>query len=303
VLLANPERDWSAPPATIARAEVERRIGVTRAPLVVLSGGRRNVNVRVGDDRVLRIYRQPWPEPWRRSPIAKEAALLSRPWRALRTPAVLATGDDFLLLEHVEHGPLPASRDHGAAVGRALAEIHAIEYPLTGMLDGELALARPFPDDGRGFTLRGYGLAQLADAAPLLDGELTERVRAFLDERQEAVTAALGPPVLSHCDFKVANVHWTARDELLVLDWEFAWAGAALVDVGLIMRWQPPAGFVRGFESAYRAGGGVLAHDWQAQAEAIDLCSLLGLLARHADERSRAGVKGRIVQIVGGGRG
>jgi hypothetical protein len=91
VRLPNPERAWASPVVAVRRDEVERRIGPVSEPLEVLSGGLCNINVRIGVDRVLRIRGD-------RSALGKEATLLSRPWRSFRTPAVLATGDDYLLL-------------------------------------------------------------------------------------------------------------------------------------------------------------------------------------------------------------
>src|SRR4051812_28485698 len=131
-MLPNPERAWhrAAAARTIDRAEVERRIGPTREPIEVLTGGLGNINLRVGRDRVLRIHHDP-------SALAKETTLLRRPWRALRTPAVLATGDDFLLLEYLELQPLPVRA--GEAAGRALAEIHALTYAKTGDLGADLS--------------------------------------------------------------------------------------------------------------------------------------------------------------------
>lgn len=83
-MLENPERDWPRPTEIIDRAEVERRIGPTSEPLDVLSGGLRNLNVRVGRDRVLRIQR-------RTEQHAPEAALLARPWAIV--PFAGATGE------------------------------------------------------------------------------------------------------------------------------------------------------------------------------------------------------------------
>ncbi|MCU1283014.1 MAG: hypothetical protein JWM53_6560 [bacterium] len=291
MLLRNPERAWHHPAPTIDRAEVERRIGPTAEPLQTLSGGLANLNVRVGTDRVLRMRRG---EAER---LAAEPALLTRPWRSFRTPAVLATGSDFMLLEYVEHGPLPDTAEHGAAVGRALAEIHSLSYPMTGFLAADLSLARAFPNDGSGFTPRGYGRAQLSEAAALLGPELSARILVFLDEDEHAARQAVDVPVLSHCDFKVSNVHWTPGGELLVLDWEFAWAGSRYIDIGQILRWHPPEPFVDAFADAYLAGGGVLVDDWRRFAETVDLCALVGLY-RHPAARSTDDVVRRIAETI-----
>jgi phosphotransferase family enzyme len=287
MLLPNPERAWmpARAQAPIERAEVERRIGATDEPLELLTGGLVNRNVRVGRERVLRIFHDP-------SAVGKEAALLARGWRSFRVPALLARGEDFLLLEHVEHAPLPASAEHGATVGRALAEIHAVPYAETGMLGADLAIVEPLS-----FSLRGYGQAQLADVAAHLDASLRARLEDFFERHQEATSAAMDAAVLSHCDFKASNLHWTTRGELLVLDWEFAWAGVRFIDLGQLLRWHPPEPFVSAFAEAYAAAGGVLVAGWRRFAEAIDLCNLVGL-CRLPAARASGEVLRRIVQTL-----
>jgi hypothetical protein len=260
-----------SPAPTIDRAEVERRIGPTQEPLEVLSGGLKNLNVRVGHDRVLRIAAEP-------ERLAREAQLLKRSWRALRTPALLASGADFLLLEHVAHVPLEDDPLHGAAVGRALAEIHAVPI--------EPSMARQSPDDGT--SIVDYGRWMLGEAAPQLGPELASRIGAFFDAHANAMIAAFDAPVLTHCDFKVSNLHWTTAGELLVLDWEFASVAARLIDVGQLLRWAPPEPFVRAFADAYRDAGGLLVDDWRRAAEAIDLCNLVGLFKRFRSDDLRA---------------
>jgi len=290
--LRNPEAAWSRAitPPTIDRAEIERRIGPTSEPIEVLSGGFANVNVRVGD-RVVRIKRD-------RSTLAKEVALLSRPWRSFRTPSLLAVGEDFLVLEHLELRPLPSTA--GAVVGRALAEIHATTYAETGFLDGDLALAQPFPPDGWTEMHRGVGYARagLHDAEPFLDAALMARVRAFLDGDPDGGDVEQDTPVLSHTDFKVSNLHVTPAGELVVLDWEFAWAGPRLLDIGQLLRWNPPPPFVQSFADAYRANGGRLVDGWHRFAAIIDLGSLLFVYAHNPIMRTTDDIPRRIAETI-----
>jgi hypothetical protein len=292
--LPNPERAWASAAATVSREEIERRIGPTTEPIEVLSGGLINLNVRIGVDRVLRIRTD-------RSALGKEATLSSRPWRSFRTAAVLSIGDDFLLLEYVAHLPLESSAEHGAAVGRALAEIHSTTYAAAGFLADDLALSFSFPGEGvrLGAFVRGYGRTQLSEVASLLGAELSARVAAFLDsDPLGAAGEAVDVPVLTHCDFKASNLGWTTSGSLLVLDWEYAWAGTRYMDIGHLMRcWHPPEPFVRAFADAYVAGGGILVDDWRRIAETVDLCGLLGLY-RHPAARATADVPRRIVETI-----
>jgi fructosamine-3-kinase len=290
--LRNPEREWerASVPAATLRAEVERRLGPTTEPLALLGGGLKNLNVRVGHERVLRIHRDGTTD------VAKEAALLRWPWRSFVVPPLLATGDDYLLLGHVAHEPVPDDAAAGAAVGRALAEIHALLYPTAGFLDAALAIAVPFGDSVTPFYDFAWSCGRRCERA--LGAELAGRVYALLDAQLEALQAHSGPPVRIHSDFKVSNLHWTASGQLLVLDWEGCWAGTRLCDLAQLMRWNPPAPFVDAFVAAYRGDGGELPERWQHWAALLDLCNLVGLLDGTGDSQRGRDLRRRIEETV-----
>lgn len=300
-MLRNPERGWmGSSQRPVDRHEVERRIGPTSEDLQLLSGGLNNLNIRVGRDRVLRIYQGLKQGTLFRSPavVGKEAALAARNWRSFRTPTVLARGSDYLVFEFVEH--VPVSEVHAAAIGRTLAEIHAITFAATGLLGANLELNRPAdwgPPDEDEFTARDYGGAQLAEVGPLLDSELVARIAAFLESDPMATRNAADVPVLTHSDFKASNVHWTTAGVPLVLDWEYAWAGSRYVDIGQLLRWHPSDTFVREFAAAYVDAGGVLVDGWRRLAATIDLCSLIGL-CRTPEARRSEDVMRRIIETI-----
>jgi hypothetical protein len=285
--IPNPEPRWErrALVTTVDRAELEVCLGhPVDEPLTILSGGLANTNVRVGE-RVVRIHRR---DP---NASALEARLLARPWASFRVPRVLREGAGFLVLEHVPHGPVLGTREHGAAVGRALAEIHAVTFSSAGDLDP----STPFTRVGNPFSdlvgaLVDYARGQLADPSSGLASPLRERADRALEEQAPALRDAAGPPVLCHADFKASNLHW-ASDGLLVLDWEFAYAGAALSDIGQLLRWEPPAGFVEGFTSTYHAEGGRLVGNWQRSAAVFDLVNLAGLLVNQGGPEARASLR------------
>ncbi len=256
--LDNPERAWTRPPPDSAvRDVVEALLGPVDDTLQLLAGGQASLCIGL-NDRVLRIVRDP-------TTLDLEEALMSMGWGFFRSPRMLGRGDDWLLVERVAHGPL-RSLD-GAAAGAALAEIHALSVEACGWLDGALRLREPLPS---------FAQALLDHAASLpLDAPLTERLLAHLRTH----TRELGPPRLLHGDFKVSNVH-TCGDTVLVLDWEYAYAGPALMDVGQLMRWDVPAVFTRAFESSYRAHGGTLPEGWLGRARALDAVNLAALLSR-----------------------
>ncbi len=288
--LPDPESEWERAPAlaSVDRAEVERRVGPIDGPLIVLDGGQANVNVRIGD-RVVRIYRRD------ASSGAREARLLTYPWRTFRVPKVFQTGDDFLVLEYVENHPVRGTSEHGSAVGRALAEVHSVAFERAGFLDASLRVARPFPD--LVIALVDHARSLLTTERCGLPPALCAEVTQALEDKVPALRAAAGPAVLLHGDFKPANLHWTSRNELLVLDWEFAYAGSALSDIGQILRWRPPEVFVSAFADNYSANGGHLVADWRRWAAAFDLVNLAGLLANTIQRGQDASLTTRVADV------
>ncbi len=259
----------------------------------MLSGGAANLNLKIGD-RVLRVYRR------ERGALAREAALLARGWRSFRTPRLLGRGDDFLLLEHVPHRRLDDTRPAGAAAGRALAEIHAQTFASCGFLGPDLGVAAPLPDFAT--SVRDHLASCLEEVASRPGGDLVARMLAFLEPALPALRAATGPPALVHGDFKAGNLGWTAGGELLVLDWEFAYAGPRLMDLGQLLRWLPSPAFVDGVEEAYRTAGLDLPAGWRRLAEEFDLGNLGDLLARTVPgSRRDAGLRQRIERTLSGG--
>lgn len=270
--LPNPEQFWApreAEPELDPR-QIEQRIGPFRGPVTTLSGGLVNTNVLV-EDRVVRIYRRD------AGVAALEATLVARPWSSFRVPKLLSTGADFLELEYVPHTPLLGSAEHGEAAGRALAEIHSVSLPQPGFLDAQLRVVSPFDDLVS--ALIDYANRELSRAPFTLDAALHERVLTALRENETALREVTGSPVLLHADFKASNLHWANDARLLVLDWEFAYSGSRLSDVGQLLRWQPPRPFVDAFARAYVAAGGTLPREFEKWAALLDLVNMAGLVA------------------------
>ncbi len=275
--LPNPERAWRPAAAPPTRDEIEARVGARVRTIEVLSGGLANANVRVDAGPVVRLYRRDV------GALAKEACLLELPWASFRVPRVLGRGDDFLLLEYVPHGDLPAGAEQGRATGRALAEIHARRYDEAGLLGPELGVERPFGDVFEAF--RRHARAELRRAAGAPPG-LAERVLDHLDGREGALRAAAGAPALLHGDFKASNLRLAEGGQLLVLDWEFAYAGPPLLDLGQLVRWGAPPAFTEAFAAAYW-GERCPPEDWRELADTFDLFNLVGLLAGARDDATR----------------
>lgn len=195
----------------------------------------------------------------------------------VRVPRVLEASATALLLEEVPHRELPATAEAVGAAGRAAARIHRMTFEGSGFFDQDLRLTERFPSALR--ALREHAGVAFAGAAGRRLGTLVEQVRSLWAREEAAMEAACAQAVLLHADFKPANVKWLADErDVLVLDWEFSWAGPALFDVGQFLRWGMPEECARAFESAYRLEGGTLPPSWRRTASHFDLVNLVGLI-------------------------
>jgi aminoglycoside phosphotransferase (APT) family kinase protein len=265
-----------------------------------LAGGLSNFNFLLHhgatEPVVLRIYD--------RNPDAcgKEADLHRLIGRTVPVPEILHAEPrgiegwgPFVLMRFVEgvsfrelraSGDEEAIGEAAAAIGRTLAAIGGYVYPRAGPFLPGLAVGEPFEggqDPVPRFVERCLGSANLAARASVA---LVDRVRDFVWSRARRLVMLEGPGRLVHGDFNSPNLlvrrvsgHWTVA---AVLDWEFAFSGSPLFDVGNFLRYERVARPLRepGFSRAFLEAGGHLPGDWRELAKVIDLTSLCEILTR-----------------------
>ena len=257
--------------SVISRSEVEKCIGPTTEPFQLLSGGQANTNIRIGKDQVLRLYRRD------ASIAGKELSLIQKNWNSFVVPAVARFGEGYLLMKYMNHSPLEDAAEVGAALGEALAEIHSNRYETAGFIGMGLLIEEPMDD----FVMDMWSyLCSFMDMLPkpALPRILLDEVIGFFDSKIEALQEVVGHPVLLHGDFKVSNLHWSDQGRPLVLDWEFAYAGSSLMDMGQLFRWPVSPAFEEAFQKGYQASGGHLPDRWKYGAGILDLINLVGML-------------------------
>ena len=271
------ERSVELPASTTAFVEeiLARWPELAGEPHLVLGGGLRTLHLRFGA-RVARIALAP------ENDLRKEAALLRLVAPHVCVPRVLDGDERVLLLEYVPHVELPATVQAAKRVGRAAAKIHAHRFERSGILDGDLGIPAPFPSALEG--LRAWGEEVLAGRAGERLGTRAAEVRALWRKSETMLHAACAQPSLVHADFKPANVKWLPdENDVLVLDWEFAWSGPALMDIGQFLRWGAPGPFVAALVRSYRETGGELPGGWRRTGELLDLFNLVGMLGEQGE--------------------
>lgn len=265
-----------------------------------LPGGYSNHNIMIvtgaGRRLVLRRY-------VRSNACAVEAALADRLAGVVPVPEVVAAdpdgtgaGEPVLLSNFVDGvavsqalaaGSSQDAAGLGRAAGAALAAIGTVRFASGGFFGG--ADLVPGQDDASlpgslpGFVDRclAGGRASHALSPGEQDGlrELARRVVPLLAE-------VAGAAQLVHADYNPKNLlaapgpaGWSVT---AVLDWEFAFSGSPLADIGNMLRFgeEIPAPFAGEFIAGYQAAGGELPARWREISQALDLYALADFLTR-----------------------
>src|SRR5579859_497024 len=286
----------------LSLAEIEELIrpyaaGVRVFEATPLSGGLRNTNYRLrlssqSAPVVLRLYSA---DP---SACPREVALTrlvepsvpvprvlhaqpagSPPW-AVMTWVDGVRFDEFMLT--ATEPEVEAAAD---SAGRVLAAIHTFQFPRSGFFGADLSVSAPFgPDDSWSSLLEGWLTRGRAGAR--LGADLTPRLLHFIAGNAWRMEALSGQTSLLHADYKPWNLMLQDTAIAGVLDWEFAFCGSPLNDIGIFLRYsarQPPV-YRTGFVNGYRAAGGDLPSEWPRLARMIDLISLCYFLERPNDD-------------------
>ncbi|GEM_PF-1895892 len=281
--LINPEESWVpfGQVSVISRSEVEKCVGPTNESLQLLAGGQANTNIRIGNDQVLRLYRRD------ASVAGKELSLIQKNWNSFVVPEIIRSGDSFMLMKYMNHSPLEDKAEVGVAIGETLAEIHSNRYEVSGFIGTNLLIEEPMED----FVMDMWSyLCSFMDMPlkPSLPRILLEDVVEFFDSKIESLQEVCGHPVFLHGDFKVSNLHWSDQGKPLVLDWEFAYAGSALMDMGQLFRWPVSTAFEEAFQKGYLASGGYLPNRWKYWTGVLDLINLVGMLYKSTPDSQMA---------------
>ncbi|HKE57302.1 MAG TPA: phosphotransferase [Pyrinomonadaceae bacterium] len=269
-----------------------------------LSGGRINANLKLTlrsgrPPLVLRLYRDG------AAVCRKEMAILQLLSKTVPVPEVLHSEPDssaglgaFAILEFVEGitfqqlkrtKDLPAIHQAAYSVGKTLAAIGRHHFPAAGRLIGEeysLQVGEPY-------VTAPHQTASLMDqflASPNCERRVGPRLRQRLHEFAWA-WEALMPKLqndrsLVHSDFGNRNImvreqggEWKVA---AVLDWEFAFSGSPLLDVGHFLRYERQELPLRepNFSRGFVENGGGLPDRWRDIVRVIDLTALVECLTQ-----------------------
>jgi aminoglycoside phosphotransferase (APT) family kinase protein len=247
----------------------------------LLAGGLRNTNYRVqltGGPAVVRLYAA------EAAACQREAALLHVLHGEVPVPLLLDARPDadppWALFEFVDgvrfdRAPSAGLGQHAYDAGAVLAAIHAFPLERAAHVDLNRYNNPRFSTESIFDTALGF-------ARPYLGALLTDRAIDVVREHSPRLRNQ--DLTLQHSDYKPWNL--LVRDGRIaaVLDWEFAFAGPRLNDIGNFIRYsdrQPPE-YLTQFAAGYQVAGGTLPDDWFRLARLQDLIAV-GFFFERAD--------------------
>jgi aminoglycoside phosphotransferase (APT) family kinase protein len=164
------------------------------------------------------------------------------------------------------------------------ASIHALRFAQCGLLGPGPKIMEPFTSYAAGTVNFMQSCLDNATLQRRLGAERCRRLHHSLTHRPDLHEPSVTHQ-LCHSDFNQKNFlicrNADGRQDLAaVLDWEFAFSGASVIDIGNLLRFEheSPAVESSWFADAYRAAGGHLDKAWREQALFADLLAQCAFL-------------------------
>jgi fructokinase len=216
-------------------------------------------------------------------------------------PAGSAAGEPLLLARFVPGATVratigpdgtdrAAAAQVAAAAGRALAAIGAVTFERGGFFTGPGLVPAEADIPGSLPEFVEDCLRAGSAAGVLSPGEM-DGLRALAAAADPLARRVASARQLVHSDYNGKNLlvlpgdgRWSVS---AVLDWEFAFSGSPLTDIGNMLRFPRdyPPGFDGAFVAGYQDAGGRLPPGWREISEALDLYALADFLTRPPGHR------------------
>jgi aminoglycoside phosphotransferase (APT) family kinase protein len=329
------EQGWERPPhVELSAAELTRliepafpgRFSAASAPpgaiaeSSILASGLANTNLRFrlhgdSDAYVLRLHTRD------RDAAARERALMSLlargpgptipvprliyadpgPQRGEHPYSIWSFVEGTLLADLFQQLEASELVEIASVCGRVLARLRQYSFAVCGELGAELDVRREYGPAWRFLPEAVRSALFEGRAGERLGAPLRDQLWRLVERASPRLAAIDGRYSLVHGDYKRSNLllrrsggSWELS---AVLDWEFAFAGPPLIDVGLFLRAGEalPAGFREAFAGGYREGGGELPEDWLPLSRLLDLLSQVTFLN---DARERPRVFAETTEVV-----
>jgi Ser/Thr protein kinase RdoA (MazF antagonist) len=192
--------------------------------------------------------------------------------------------DGHLLASLEDNLSTASCRDICEQLAFVAARIHDRRFAQCGLLGPGPKVTDPFASYAAGTVGFMQSSLENANLQRRVGAERCRRLHHCLTHRPDLHEPSMTHQ-LCHSDFNQKNFlirrNTHGRYELAaVLDWEFAFSGSGVIDIGNLLRFEPESPAVESswFADAYRAAGGHLDKAWREQALFADLLAQCAFL-------------------------
>lgn len=268
----------------------------TITEITLLSEGCANSNYKVEfvtqQPVVLRIYLR------EKSALSREIAIHKLLDKELPTPEVFYSDDSCELIDHPYAiisfigGELMRnvvlSKDESAisectfSAGIYLNHLRNIKFEQGGFFQNENLIIRPFNHDEEYLPFT-YSCLSHENVIDSLGASRANTLHDFLKKNQQFLPKKSNAN-LTHADYDPANIlvkKIKNRFEVVaILDWEFAFSGSYLLDIGMFLRYSHklPKAYESSFIKGIISENSNLPENWKKSAKLMDIICLLSLL-------------------------
>jgi aminoglycoside phosphotransferase (APT) family kinase protein len=194
------------------------------------------------------------------------------------------------LLANIEDSLSTANcRDICEQLALAAARIHDLRFAQCGLLGPGPKVTEPFASYAAGTVGFMQSCLDNANLQRRVGADRCQRLHHCLTHRLDLHEPS-STHQLCHSDFNQKNLliqrNASGRHQVTaVLDWEFAFSGSSVIDIGNLLRFEheSPAVESSWFADAYRAAGGHLDKAWREQALFADLLAQCAFLINHEE--------------------
>lgn len=277
----------------------------------ILSTGLANINIyfklkSYSQCFLLRLYMRD------RSALKQEMALSTRFGQNIPMPEFLYYNDQtptysYAVQKWIAGKPLFAILDTlnnselnslGSELARILNTISSINFPMAGFFNENLEIT-PFEKSIYDHPFIDYIEQCLFQehAGRWLGKNLTDSLWDFILKNQHYFPP-LDSPCLVHGDFNQDNIIIDEKNlkVVILVDWEFAYSGSYLFDIGTLLRFNVPAAFETSLIENYQKNRGILLpSQWRKMIKIQDIANFVGLLNT---ESKRPNLNGDIKTLI-----
>jgi Ser/Thr protein kinase RdoA (MazF antagonist) len=202
--------------------------------------------------------------------------------------AILGSKDEKIISE--------CAQDAGIYLG----ELRRLRLPQGGFFQEDLSIRPYSPEE----EFLPYVLNLLNDK--IVQASLGTELHQATTQLVQAQAGMLPPENeanLTHADYDPANMLVQETPDgwkiSAILDWEFAFAGTYLLDIGMMLRYahKLPACYEKSFISGLERDSGPLPAQWKKQAKLMDLLCLLQL-AHYNPQQDRPKLNRDVVSLI-----